>query len=153
MGILNRSLPVHLAPHGDVHDRDTAIGNPKLEFLPKNRDRIEAEFRGLIESWKEAGCPVDESIKHPMSRWAKTIGGILMVNGFTDFLANYGTRKSADDPVREALAILGATKPDKQVRPNEWAKLAVDQGLARTLFSPVERDSEKGRLTDAGEEI
>lgn len=148
--LMNRCLPIHLAPKGDVHDRETPIGNPKLDFLPKNRERIEAEFRGMIEAWKEASCPVDESVKHPMSRWAKTIGGILMVNGFTDFLANYGTRKSADDPVREGLAILGAAKPGEQCRPKEWAKLAVDQGLAKVLFSPVERDSEKGRERGIG---
>ena len=93
---------------------------------------------------------MDESIKHPMSRWAKTIGGILMVNGFTDFLANYGTRKTADDPVREALAILGAAKPGTTLRPKQWAEHAVKQGLAKTLFSPVERDSEKGRERGIG---
>ncbi|GAB4138405.1 MAG: hypothetical protein Tsb009_06610 [Planctomycetaceae bacterium] len=143
--LMNRSLPIHLAPNGDVHDRPTPIGNPKLEFLPKNRERIEAELRGMIERWKVEGCPHDESVKHPMSRWAKVVGGILKVNGFEEFLANYGTRKSADDPIREALSILGAAKPGKRLRPKEWAKLAVDQGLARTLFSPTERDTEKGR--------
>jgi len=148
--LMNRCLPIHLTPSGDVHDRETPIGNPKLEFLPQNRDRIEAEFRGMIETWKEAGCPLDDSVKHPMSRWAKTIGGILQVNGFNDFLANYGTRKSADDPVREALAILGAAKPGKPLRPREWAKLAVQHGLAKTLFSPAERDTEIGRERGIG---
>lgn len=142
---MNRSLPIHLAPHGDVHSRETPIGNPKLEFLPRNRGRIEAEFRGMIETWKEAGCPLDRSVKHPMSRWARTIGGILMVNGFTDFLSNYGTRKTADDPIRESLAILGAAKPGKRLRPMQWAKTAVRLGLAKILFSPVERDSAKGQ--------
>ena len=28
------------------------IGNPKLEFLPANRGRIEAELRGMIERWR-----------------------------------------------------------------------------------------------------
>lgn len=143
--LMNRCLPIHLAPHGDVHDRETAIGNPKLEFLPENRDRIEAEFRGMIETWKQLGCPLDDSIKHPMSRWAKVIGGILKVNGFADFLANYGTRKTADDPIREALSILGAAMPGKRLRPKQWAKITADQGLAKILFSPVERYSEAGR--------
>ncbi|PQO27633.1 hypothetical protein C5Y96_19085 [Blastopirellula marina] len=143
--LMNRCLPIHLDPQGDVHDRPTPIGNPKLEFLPQNRDQIEAEFRGMIERWKKAGCPEDVTAKHPMSRWARTIGGILKVNGFTDFLTNYGTRKTADDPLREALAILGTAKPGKSLRPREWAKLAVNEGLARTLFSPTERDTDRGR--------
>lgn len=143
--LMNRSLSIHLAPRGDVHERDTPIGNPKLEFLPQNRDRIEAELRGMIETWKEAGCPLDHEVRHPMTPWARTIGGILKVSGFSDFLANYGTRKSADDPIREALAILGACRPNKPLRPMQWAKLAVEQGLAKTLFSVNERDTEKGR--------
>lgn len=143
--LMNRSLPIHLAPRGDVHDSKTPIGNPKLEFLPKNRDLIEAEFRGMIETWKDAGCPTDEEVRHPMSPWAKIIGGILMVNGFKDFLANYRARKSVDDPVKQSLGILGAARPGEKLRPMEWAKTAVDQGLAKILFSTVERDSEKGR--------
>jgi hypothetical protein len=148
--LMNRSLPILLAPVGDIQDRVSPIGNPKLEFLPQNRDRIEAELRGMIEKWKEAGRPLDGTVRHPMSPWARTIGGILKVNGLEDFLANYGARKSADDPVREALGILGAAKPGKELKPLEWAKLAVELGLARTLFSPTERDTEKGRQRAIG---
>jgi hypothetical protein len=148
--LMNRSLPIHLAPTSDVHEKQTAIGNPKLEFLPMFGRQIEAEFRGMIEKWKAAGSPLDNSVRHPMSNWAKTIGGILKVNGFKDFLANYGSRKSADDPVREALAILGAAQPGKALRPDEWAKLAVTQGLSKTLFSPNERDTPKGRERNIG---
>ena len=148
--LMNRSLPIHLAPTSDVHEKQTAIGNPKLEFLPRFGQQIEAEFRGMIEKWKAAGSPLDNSVRHPMSNWAKTIGGILKVNGFTDFLANYGSRKSADDPVREALAILGAAQPGKALRPDAWAKLAVTQGLSKTLFSPNERDTPKGRERNIG---
>jgi hypothetical protein len=148
--LLNRGLPIHLAPKGDVHERETPIGNPKLVFLPANRGRIEAELRGMVERWKAAGCPMDEEVTHPMSRWAKTIGGILKVSGFTDFLANYKARQSADDPVREALGILGATKPGKALRPAEWAKIIVDQGLVKTLLPANERDTEAARTRATG---
>ena len=143
--LLNRSLPIHLAPKGDIQDRKSKIGNPRLEFLPQNRERIEAEFHGMIERWIKEGSPLDESVRYPMTPWARTIGGILVVNGFKDFLANYGTRKSADDPIRDAISILGAARPGEALRPMEWAKLAVEQGLARTLFSVNERDTERGR--------
>ncbi|MEI8381652.1 MAG: hypothetical protein WCJ09_16100 [Planctomycetota bacterium] len=148
--LMNRSLPIHLAPTSDVHEKETVIGNPKLEFLPKFGRQIEAEFRGMIEKWKAAGSPLDNSVRHPMSNWAKTIGGILKVNGFTDFLANYGSRKSADDPVRGALAILGAAQPGEALRPDAWANLAVTLGLSKTLFSPNERDTPKGRERNIG---
>ena len=143
--ILNRALPIHLAPKGSIHDRHSPIGNPKLEFLPKNRHRIEAELRGMIERWRLAGCPLDETVKHSMTPWAKTIGGILKHNGFTDFLGNQQTRKAVDDPLRRAVGILGAAKPGKALRPAEWAQLAVQQGLVKTLIPTNERDTDKGR--------
>ncbi len=143
--LMNRALSIHLAPKGEVQERRPSIGNPKLEFLPQNRERIEAELRGMIERWKESGLPLDVSVKHPMTPWARTIGGILKVNGFSDFLGNYQTRKVVDDPLAEALGILAATKPGEELRPHEWAKVAVEQGLAKTLFLNHERDTEKGR--------
>jgi hypothetical protein len=53
--IMNRSLPIHLRPEGDLAERTSLIGNPKLEYLPENRERIAEELRGLIERWKAAG--------------------------------------------------------------------------------------------------
>jgi hypothetical protein len=143
--LMNRALSIHLAPKGDVQSRRTPIGNPKLEFLPQNQERIEAELRGMIERWRQAGCPLDQAVRHPMTPWARTIGGILKVSGFSDFLGNYDTRKFTDDPLREALGILAAAMPGKELRPSEWAEVAVDQGLAKTLFPTHERDTGKGR--------
>ena len=148
--LLNRALPIHLAPRGNVHEQDTSIGNPKLDFLPAHQDQIEAELRGMIERWKAAGCPLDENVRHSMTPWAKTIGGILRVNGFMDFLGNAKVRHSADDPVQEALGIVGAAKPGRALRPGEWAKIIVDEGLVKTLMPPNERDSERARTRAAG---
>ena len=147
---MNRALPIHLAPRGNVHERETPIGNPKLDFLPAHRDQIAAELRGMIEKWKAAGRPLDEDVKHSMSPWAKTIGGILKVCGFADFLGNCKVRKAVDDPVQEGLAILGVAKPGKALRPAEWAKLIVDEGLVKTLLPPNERDAEKSRARATG---
>ena len=147
---MNRGLSSHLAPRGTVHDQETPIGNPKFEFLPKNRDRIEAELRGMIERWKAAGQPLDEGVKHSMTPWAQCIGGILRLGGFRNFLGNVSSRKAADDPVQEALAILGVAKPGKALRPSEWAKTIVDEGLVKTLIPPNQRDTEKSRTRAAG---
>jgi hypothetical protein len=143
--ILNRALPIHLAPKGNVLDRESPIGNPKLEFLPQNRHRIEEELRGMIERWRQAGCPQDESVKHSMTPWAKAVGGILRHNGFTDFLGNQQARKAVDDPIRRAIGILGAAKPGKALLPAEWAQIAVQQGLVQTLIPANERDTDKSR--------
>lgn len=148
--LMNRALPIHLAPKGNIHERQSPIGNPKLEFLPQYRDKIEAELRGMIERWKEAGMPLDESVRHPMSRWAKTIGGILKVNDFYDFLGNYSTAKTSDDPIRDAIAILGAASPGRPRRPREWAESVVREGLAKTLFPANDRDTPRGRERGIG---
>jgi hypothetical protein len=105
--LLNRSLPIRLAPTGDVTQRKSPIGNPKLEYLPANRRQIEAERWGMIDRWVKAGKPLDESVAHyAMGPWAKVIGGILLVNGFKDFLANYSaTRVVADVAVHNSSSI------------------------------------------------
>src|SRR5262249_50269238 len=56
--LLNRSLPVHLAPKGNIADRCPDIGNPKHVFLPRNRDRIVGELVGMVERWKKAKRPL-----------------------------------------------------------------------------------------------
>jgi hypothetical protein len=146
--LLNRSLPIHLVPKGDIQDRESKIGNPRLEFLPQNRDQIEAEFHGMIEKWIEADSPLDESVRYPMTPWARTIGGILKVNGFKSFLANYGTRKSTDNPIRESLAVLGAAKPGEQLRPAEWATVAVTQGPStHVVFRDRARHGKRARTS------
>jgi len=80
-----------------------------------------------------------------MGPWAKTVGGILKTNGFTDFLNNAAERKAVDDPMRKAIALLGSLQPDKALRPSEWAKLAVAEGLDVQFFSPSERGTAKGQ--------
>lgn len=153
----NRSLPVRLEPRGDVESRDSAIGNPKYEYLPANRNQIDAELRGMIQRWKEAGRPLDHSVRHPFSVWAATVGGILKVSGFQGFLANFKRRKSADDVLRHALGILGTARPspaegdaNSWYRAGDWARLAVELGLTKRLIPEGDRDSEKGRERGVG---
>lgn len=146
----NRSLPIHLAPRGSIHDQESPIGNPKLEFLPDNRYRIEAELRGILDRWRVAGMPLDKTVKHPMKPWAQTVGGILLVNGFKGFLQNQRRRRTADNPITEALAILGASCPNKPLRPGEWASLVLNEGLEKDLISSNDRGTERGRERGIG---
>ena len=153
--LLNRALPIHLVPVGDVTNRRSPIGNPKLEYLPMHRLEIAAEVRGMVETWKEAGCPLDYSVQHPFTLWARTIGGILQVNGFSDFLGNYSTRRTTNDPLRQALGILGASCPsgsseDGWYAAAKWAERATSLGLLRALLSEADRDSAGGRERATG---
>lgn len=148
--LMNRSCPIHLSPTGSIEDRESPIGNPKLEYLPQHRDRIEAELRGMIEKWKDAGRPLKTTVKHPCIKWAQTIGGILDVNGYDDFLANYTLRRSVDEPVRRALGLLGAASPPDWLQPTEWATVCHDLGLTTTIIPEADRGSDKGRARGIG---
>lgn len=149
--LMNRSLPIHLNPLGNVADRVSPIGNPRLEYLPANRERIATELRGMVERWKAAGCPLDIDVRHPFSVWARTIGGILRVNGFQGFLGNYGVRKTVDDPLRKGLGILGAAHyGEGWLQASNWAQHASKLGLVKAVIPPADQDSEAGRARGVG---
>lgn len=148
--LMNRALPIHLQPVGNVAERVSSIGNPKIHFLPANRDRIEAELRGMIQRWIDAEMPRDTAARHPFTEWASVVGGILMVSGYTDFLGNYAQRRTADDPVRHALGLLGGAKPDQWQPAADWAKLAVDLGIVRQVIPEAERSTEISRARGIG---
>jgi hypothetical protein len=141
--LLNRSLPIRLDPKGDLSDRiikakNLLGGDVKHEWLPAHQSQIEAELWGMIDRWIKEGKPLDKSIHHPMGPWAATVGGILQVNGFKDFLANYSATRSAADPIREAISILAFYAEGKPKRARDLAQLAVTQGLHKTLLVGVD---------------
>ena len=145
--LLNRSLPIRLNPTGDLPERIARAksqlgGDVKHDWLPAHRDQIEAELWWMIDQWVKEGKPLDEKVRHPMGPWAQTIGGILMVNGFRDFLANYTATRSAADPIREALSILAFHAGKEPRRAGDMAKIAVSQGLAKTLLPKVDSANE-----------
>lgn len=148
--LMNRSLPIRLEATGSIEDRRSAIGNPKIEYLPAKRGEIDAEVRGMIERWKWEGRPLYQGVQHPFVEWARTVGGILAVNGFTNFLGNYASRKAVDDPLRKGLGLLGSYRPGEWLPPAEWVKAAATLGLCKAIISEADRDSEKGRERGIG---
>ncbi|HEY7427514.1 MAG TPA: hypothetical protein VH682_24985 [Gemmataceae bacterium] len=115
--LLNRGLPINLEPKGNIADRKSPIGNPKLEYLPQNQERIEAELHGMIARWVAAGRPIDRDAKHSFSQWAQVIGGILKVSNFGHFLANNLMRKTADDPLRRRWVFSALPDPTSGSEP------------------------------------
>ena len=148
--LMNRALPVHLAPVGNVADRVSPIGNPRLEFLPANGARVEAELHGMVARWVAAGQPLDQAARHPFTDWARTVGGILRCSGFEGFLANYGARRTADDPVRRALGLLGRERPGEWLRPGEWAAVAADLSVLGALIPREGGRTDRGRERELG---
>ena len=139
--LLNRGLPIHLEPKGSITDRESPIGNPRQQYLPRYREEIAAEVHGMIERWRAVGMPLDESRYHPCTEWAHVIGGILMVNGVEGFLDNYADRRVVADPIRCGIAVLGMDLLDQWL-PIERIVAEVNRlGLADPLVPKMERST------------
>lgn len=147
--LLNRSLPVHLAPKGDVSERQHGLGNLGAEFIPQHREQILAELVGIVERWKGAGKPLKEDATHSFSVWAKHIGGMLKKAGFHGFLDNMDRVRHRNDPIKAALGSLGyATKGEPQTT-TELLILAARLGFGPVLLgvsSPACNQSEVTRF-------
>jgi hypothetical protein len=77
--------------------------------------------------------------------WAASSDDVEVLDALIDGGADIEAPDGSNDPMRRAIGILGAAQPSKALRPGDWAKIAVDQGVVRTLIPANERDSEKGR--------
>lgn len=145
--LMNRAVPIHLTPNGDVGVRVSPIGNPRYEYLPANRGRIAAELRGMVARWDEAGRPLGGTHGHSRTEWAKTVGGILAVNGYEDFLGNLATRRTTDDPVRSALALLATELPaaEQWMTPVYLLGAVTEFGLTGRLIPKDDRESPASR--------
>lgn len=149
--LINRSLPIELEAIGNVNSRSSSIGDPRNEYLPAHREEIEAELCGMVENWKSAGSPLDTDARHPQREWAATIGGILKVNGFEDFLANWSLQGAAYDPIREALAIIAfAVVPNTWHRVSHLAKIATQEGVLGRLMDRSHRESDRSIARQLG---
>ncbi len=143
---LNRSLHIGLHSTGDMEERlaragEKLGGDVKTEWLPANQRAIQAELWGMVDRWLREGKPLDETVKYPMAPWAKTVGGILAVNGFADFLGNYKATRAAVDLVREAIGYLAFYASNEARARNvkalptlDLGRLAVRKGLAGVLL-------------------
>lgn len=151
--LLNRGLPIHLAPKGDVIDRRPSIGNPREDYLPKNREKIAAELRGMIDRWKQADRPLDKDTSHNFTGWAATVGGILKLNGFEDFLGNHRKRRLSDDPVREGIGMLGRQCAGSWLTMKELIPNAEHAGVLKTLVSPNYLSSFESKCAGLGKRL
>ena len=148
--MMNRAVSIRLEAKGDLSSRTPAIGNPKHEYLPQHRDEIRAELLGMIQSWVVAGQPRFKGVHHNCNAWAELIGGILQHAGYEHFLENQLERKTADDPITEALGRLGSESPDQWHTATTWSGHIAALGLTKTLISVNNRDSTDGRARATG---
>ena len=148
--LLNRGLSIHLEPNGSITDRQSSIGNPKLQYLPRYREEIAAEVHGMIERWRAVGMPLDDSRYHPCTEWAHVIGGILKVNEVEGFLDNYADRRVVADPVRNGIAVLGSHLLNKCLPISEVVAEVNRLGLKNPLVPQNERSTHEAQKRGLG---
>ena len=148
--LLNRGLSIHLEPKGSITDRQSSIGNPRHQYLPRYREEIAAEVHGMIEHWRAVGMPLDDSRYHPCTEWAHVIGGILMVHGVEGFLDNYADRRVVADPVRNGIAVLGSHLLDKCLPISEIVAEVIRLGLIDPLVPKNERSGHEAQKRGLG---
>ena len=148
--MLNRTVSIRLEVKGDVTRRSSTIGDPKNEYLPANEDRIRAELLGIIAAWDAAGRPPFTGDTRNKGPWASAIGGMLELAGFGQFLANDRERRTADDPISEALATLGSAYPDEWLTATDWSARIAALGFTKVLIKVHDRESNSGRARGTG---
>jgi hypothetical protein len=101
----------------------------------------------MVARWDEAGRPLGGTHGHSRTEWAKTVGGILAVNGYADFLGNLATRRTTDDPVRSALALLATELPaaEQWMTPGYLSGAVTEFGLTGRLIPKDDRESPASR--------
>jgi hypothetical protein len=135
--LISRGLPVRLHFEGNPVER--SFRHNPLTYAVRHRLEILGEAAALVLRWKKAGKPDARDVwpagrpppRHRCERWVQIIGGILAVNGFTNFLSNVEEAKAAMDEGLQALAVLAEhvslRKVDGYYNPQEgdlhWGKL------------------------------
>jgi hypothetical protein len=85
--IVSRGVPIRLAYDGDAKQRTFRQQKP-LGFALEHRSEILGELISMVLRWTDQGRPVAPEIKHRLPHWAQTMGGIMLTNGFPEFLKN-----------------------------------------------------------------
>lgn len=90
--IAKRTIPIMLQPTSANPEMRSDFHHPDLrEYVKTNREIVLSCLIGLIENWKQAGRPKSKCRLGGFENWSATIGGILQINGFTEW------RKSETD--------------------------------------------------------
>lgn len=143
--ILNRAMVIHLEKSGDIDIRSSKIGNPRLEYLPRYKNEIAAEARGMIKRWVESGKPLAEDAVHPSGPWAKTIGGILKTSGIQGFLANRHIHRISHDPLKDALSRLGGEICEQCLPLPAILSHVAELGLIGALIPKTSQETKKSK--------
>ncbi|MEM1026651.1 MAG: hypothetical protein AAGJ38_01045 [Planctomycetota bacterium] len=139
-----RWVPIKLQPKSANPEKRNDFAHPDLEtYVAKNRANVVGCLLGAVELWKDAGRPAGTFRMGGFEGWSRTVGGILDVLGYDQFMGNFaGWVRRADPEGADKAALVRAWWRDHQDRPVGAAELVA---LCRTerlypdcLVSPSE---------------
>jgi hypothetical protein len=119
--IVSRCVPIRFRHEGDPGDRKFS-GDP-IEYARKHRTAILAELASMVMAWNQQDRPTADR-PHRLRHWAGTIGGILEVNGYPEFLTNLQSavcefNSELDELSALAEQAIGAKRHCFSARPGE----------------------------------
>lgn len=128
--LATRCVVVNLVLNVDPCTRTYSIPE-LLTYARAHRMEILGEFVGMVERWKQKGCPLaDKKHRSGLKNWAPIIGGILEVNGVVGFLDNQDEGLHELTSLDEELWALGEDSWNQPKTASEWALVA----QAKKLF-------------------
>jgi hypothetical protein len=102
--LVSRGMPIRQYFEGDPKKRKFEHRDP-LHYAREHRAEILGELAGMVTRWNQMGRPEGDQ-NHRLTEWARTIGGVMCVNGFPEFLTNLDTAAAEFNTALDMLAAL-----------------------------------------------
>lgn len=123
-----RVVPIRLLPKDDHPEERTDFVHKDLEgYLSGIRPQVVAALLGMVENWRAEGSPAGSLPFGGFEDFARVVGGVLKVQGYTQWLANRKEWVTDADIVGGDLAALVAAWKvafQRPVKPGEVFDLA-----------------------------
>jgi len=130
--LVSRSVVINLEYEGDPKRRAFQVADPE-GYAEQHRLELLGELIGMVERWRAAGMPrANVDTRFNKRGWGNIVGGILLINGEPDFLANAEEAAAQLDETRREFAELVAVLVDHDQgnwTATELAELCGREGL------------------------
>jgi hypothetical protein len=129
--IVKRTVPIQLQPATDAPELRRDFKHPDFyQYASQHRRLILGCLIGMVELWKRNGRPAGKKPMGGFESWARCIGGIMAVAGFSEWMDNAKAWRMESDPRGNDLRALV----------DEWAEHYGQQSVdANTLLSIARR--------------
>jgi hypothetical protein len=104
--VAKRIVPITLQSPLEAPETRQDYRHPDLRaFVEAERPRVLGALLGLVKAWKDAGRPRGSVAFGGFERWAATVGGIMAVAGYPEWLTNLGQWRGGSDEFSGELMV------------------------------------------------